>query len=123
MDSENGFSDISTEEVIAALSKQLHPSKVIVFTDVDGVFDSDPKLNSKALMIPYIDRHNIREAIKYAGPSLKVDVTGGMRTKVISVYKAVRGSNTVGYILNGSKAGNVYRFLIGKKTRFTEIRW
>ncbi|EQD36844.1 gamma-glutamyl kinase, partial [mine drainage metagenome] len=97
--------------------------KIIICTDVDGVFESNPKVHKKASIIPYVDRSNIDEVLKCAGPSLKIDVTGGMRTKVALLYDAIKSSNSVGYILNGSKAGTIYNFLIGKGANFTEMRW
>ncbi|MCL5262230.1 MAG: isopentenyl phosphate kinase [Candidatus Marsarchaeota archaeon] len=123
MDYVQGFSDISTEKLLAAFARRLHPEKVIFCTDVDGVFDSNPKLEKSAKFIHAVNRRTIKEVISRAGPSLKIDVTGGMKTKVSLLYDAVKGTTAKGYILNGTVRGAIYRFLTGKRTKHTVVMW
>jgi isopentenyl phosphate kinase len=123
MDYTQGFSDISTEKLLAALARRLHPEKVIFCTDVDGVFDANPKLKESAKLIRKVNRHTINDVISKAGPSLKIDVTGGMKTKVALLYEAVKGTRTSGYIINGKKKGAIYKLLVGMKVRNTMVTW
>ncbi|MCW6160360.1 MAG: hypothetical protein LVQ95_04725 [Candidatus Micrarchaeales archaeon] len=121
MDLKQGFSDISTEEVLRALANSFSPEKIIVCTDVDGLFEGNPKLDAGARLIRKVDRKNIKMALGCAGPSLKVDITGGMKTKISLLYNAVKGTGTRGYILNGGRRGDVYKFLVGQEVDYTEV--
>lgn len=125
IDMDHGFSDTSSEEVMRAIAKSFKPDKIIMCTDVDGLFDGNPKLDKGARLIRFVNRVNIGVARGCAGPSLKVDTTGGMKTKVSLLYDTVRGTRAKGYILNGARKGDIYNFLTGngKGLDYTEVMW
>lgn len=122
MDVGQGVSIASTEEVFRFLSTKLKVSKIVIGTDIDGVFDKDPHSNKDAKLIERIDSKNIDQIVANTGGAKKVDVTGGMKTKISLVYEALKNNNSIGYIANAGKAGVMQSLLSSKKTRCTEIK-
>ncbi len=102
-DSKKGVSIASTEQVFSFIAKSIRPSRIILTTDVDGVFDKDPKIYPDAKLINVIDSTNIDKVLNGAGGSHKVDVTGGMATKLSLLYCMVKQNDALGIIVNGTK--------------------
>ncbi len=115
IDSDIGVSIASTEEVIRFLSSKMRPSKVLFATDVDGVFTSNPKANKNSQHIGVISSENIDEAIKHTGVSdERVDVTGGMSTKLTELYEICKTTGAEGYIFNIEREGMLKDVLLGR---------
>jgi glutamate 5-kinase len=74
---------------------------LIICSDIDGLYDGDPRRNANARLLPFVDK--IDAAIyALAGGSKNPIATGGMRTKIEAAQKAtMRGIDTV--VLNGSR--------------------
>ncbi len=74
---------------------------LIICSDIDGLYDADPRRNKNAQLLPVVDK--IDGAVyALAGGSKNPIATGGMRTKIEAAQKAtLRGIDTV--IVNGSK--------------------
>ena len=74
---------------------------LIICTDIDGLFEIDPKKNKNAKLIPVVGRID-QSIYALAGGSKNPIATGGMKTKVEAAHKAtVRGIDTV--IVNATK--------------------
>ncbi len=121
IDEVKGVTIASTEEVFSFLANEFGPDKVIIGTDVDGVFDSNPAKNADAKKISKVDKSNIDIILKGASESNKsFDVTGGMHTKVEMLYNMIKGINekfgksSIGYIGNATKDGAIGQMLSGK---------
>ena len=72
---------------------------LIILSDIDGLFDKDPRTNSDALLVPEVDEIT-PEIYDMAGCTTNVIATGGMKTKIQAAEKAVEnGIDT--YIING----------------------
>ncbi len=83
-DAARGLAIASTEPLLAALAAALHPGRIVLATDVDGVYPIDPHLEPTAVPIPIIapaDAERL-EAMLGGARSGTVDVTGGMASKV-----------------------------------------
>lgn len=74
---------LSSDTLICYLAKKLRPERVIFLSDVDGIFDSDPKKNPKAKLIREINNQNFTEVIKGLTPNNHHDVTGEMNGKIL----------------------------------------
>lgn len=79
---------------------------LIIMSDIDGLYDSNPKTNPEAKLISRVEDINesIENAAQGAGSELG---TGGMATKI----KAAKIANEHGIdmlIINGSRAENLY---------------
>ena len=75
----------------------------LICSDVDGLFDADPRQNAGARLLNKVEK--IDEKIyKLAGGTQNSIATGGMLTKVQAAEKATSGGiNTI--IMNGTKRG------------------
>ena len=114
IDRKKGVCIASTEKVFEFLAKNFEVDKVIMATDVDGVFDKNPT-EENAKLIESIDGSNINDVTQSTGTNAsRVDVTGGMRTKVLGVYEMVRRSGNAGVIINGKVQGRIRDALLGK---------
>ena len=85
---------------------------LIIMSDIDGLYDSDPRSNPDAKLISRVE--NISEEIEKAASGAGSQLgTGGMATKV----RAAKIANAHGIdmlIINGSRAENLYDVFDGK---------
>ncbi|MGC8478511.1 MAG: isopentenyl phosphate kinase [Candidatus Micrarchaeia archaeon] len=121
MDLEKGVSIASTEEIFRILSKHFPVKKVVLATDVDGVFDKDPFKYGDAKLLPLVNESNLHEILGAAGSAHKVDVTGGMNAKVALLSDIAKSTGSQGFILNGSKPGKLFNALIGEVVECTKF--
>lgn len=121
IDSEQGVCIISTEEILRFLSQKFIPSKVVFGTDVDGVFDRNPS-DSSAKLVGELNSGNIDEIVSTVGTTRKIDVTGGMKTKVSLIYEIVSSTGATGYIANATIPGVIKNILCDKEERCTLVR-
>jgi glutamate 5-kinase len=83
--------------------------RLFILSDVDGVFDSDPRQNPEAKLLAEIDEINA-QLYAMAGGTTNAIATGGMKTKIQAAEKATdNGIET--YIINGSNS-NVFEDLL-----------
>jgi len=122
VDSKQGISIASTEEVLRFISTRLPPKKIVLATDVDGIYDKDPHVHRDAKLIEKVTSSNIDSVLTGAGGAKKVDVTGGMKTKVAILYDIAKSSNCNGYIANATKPGVIKKVLMGEKVTCTTIK-
>lgn len=102
LDTQWGCSVISGDTIIPYLSKQLQADKVIFLSDVDGIFDSDPKKNPEAKLIKEINDENIAQVLEGITANNSHDVTGEMQGKIVKLKNSLRGSKI--FILNGLRS-------------------
>ena len=105
---------ISGDEIALDLSRRFRPRSVVFVTDVDGLYDSDPKVNKKAKFIPKIRASEI-EVI-----DTKRDATGSMAGKMERIKKIVHYTGRV-IIINGKRPDRLNEFLEEKDTKSTVI--
>ncbi len=107
-DLEQGYSILSGDELVYALAKELKPEKVILVTDVKGVYDKNPRADRKAKLLEEVTKESRIEFGKNS-----IDVTGGMERKLKELLKLAEegiGSIIVDEkglekVLKGEKAG------------------
>lgn len=103
---------LSGDEIIRYLAKELKPQRIIHVTDVDGIFDKDPKVYKNAKLIKKITRKNFKKIEKSLSGSKHFDVTGGMWKKVKELFEL---KNIKAEIINGLREGYIKRALLGEK--------
>jgi isopentenyl phosphate kinase len=106
----------STEPLMAGLARVLHPLRVILATDVDGVFDRDPHSGGaqRYARITPADRQRVMRSLGGAR-SGAVDVTGGMASKVGQMLELVADLPlTQVRILSGLREGAIAAALAGR---------
>lgn len=108
---------ISGDDLVGLLAEIWGAEKIIVATDVDGLFYKDPKVFKDAALIKEL-RSGKRMAISKTGK--RIDVTLGMRGKVrklqIAAEKGIRSQ-----IINGLKKDNLKKALLGDESIGTLI--
>lgn len=113
LDTNKGVTISSTEDVFSALARKLKPQKIIIATNVDGVFTKNPHIYKDAKLIRHVDSYNIKQVLSLAGDSVRVNVTGGMNSKLLSLYEMVSKIGSKGYIVNGDKSNLLRKILTG----------
>jgi isopentenyl phosphate kinase len=113
------WSVMSGDKVIAQLARQLKPAKVLMGTDVDGIYTADPKSSPKAELIEEITPETVPLILEKVGESKSVDVTGGMKGKLTQLSEQLNG--TPAEIFNLMKQGNLIKVLHGENIKDTKI--
>ncbi|MCJ8319420.1 MAG: glutamate 5-kinase [Colwellia sp.] len=91
---------------------------LIILSDIDGLFDKDPRSNPDAILLPEISEIT-DDIYAMAGCTTNVIATGGMKTKIQAAEKAIEnGIDT--YIINGHRSDVFDLLLKGENpgTRF-----
>ena len=104
------------------MAKICDADALVILTDIDGLYDCDPKTNDCAKLIKHVPRvdEDIFSVASGAGTSRG---TGGMVTKLQAAKTATSAGIEV-CIMNGSDPENLYDLLDGKEigTHFTAER-
>lgn len=124
LDKNLGCSILSGDTIISYLAKKLKAKKVVFLSDVDGVFDSDPRTNTKAKLIPLINNQNFQRVFKSLKTTnslnRRADVTGEINGKILSIKKDLKGIQVL--IFNGLIPENLTRLLRNRnETRSTRL--
>jgi len=119
-DEKFGASVVSGDAIVPYLARKLKVRKVLLGSDVDGIFTADPKTNRDAKLIPEINKGNFNAVLGMVGGAKSVDVTGGMRGKINALRKDLGGRKVV--IFNALTPENTYNALVGNEIVCTEIR-
>ena len=95
--------------VVAILCKA---QKLVILSDIDGLYDSDPRLHPNAKLINRID-HIDGNTYALAGGAGSRRGTGGMKTKLQAAGLATaQGIDTI--ITNGKRPSSLYDIIKGK---------
>ena len=108
-----GFSIVSGDQLAVHMARSLHASMLIFATDVDGIFDSDPKQNQKARLIRKLRLSTVRKVTASTGAEA-TDVTRGMRGKLEEATKAASDGIPV-FFVNLLKGKRLQALALGHK--------
>jgi isopentenyl phosphate kinase len=126
LDENQGGTIISTEQILAYLAHRLHPARLILIGEVDGVFEGDPLLEPSVDRVPVISAENWQSVRSRLGGSHAIDVTGGMLAKVEEMVELARElQGLTVHILSGERAGALEEALLlpSEAASGTIIRW
>lgn len=113
LDDKTGCSILSGDTIVTHLAKKMQPKKVIFLTDVDGIYDCDPKKNPCAKLIPEISNSNLEEVLKGATVNNPNDVTGEMHGKILEIKNNLPKKDV--FIINGLKLHTVEAVILGQQ--------
>ncbi|XP_068674230.1 uncharacterized protein [Montipora foliosa] len=82
LDSEQGCAILSGDKIIEKLVEELHPSRVVFLTDVDGIYDKPPSNEGATLLRRVSVKPNGKLTIAIETSALTHDVTGGVWEKL-----------------------------------------
>ena len=86
--------------------------RLVILTDIDGLYDSNPRENPDAVKIEIVEKIT-KHITEMAAGSGSNRGTGGMVTKLHAAdYATKRGIEV--YVINGSKSENLYAVFEGK---------
>ena len=104
-----GVSFSDNDKLSALVASKLDADLLVILSDVDGLYDDNPKENPEAVHIS--DVYEITEEIEKLGQNASSGGRGGMRSKLQAV-KVVTHSGGFAVIANG-KSPNVIKRLFG----------
>ena len=109
---------ISGDQLVSYLSLKLKPERIILGSDVDGIFDRDPKKHPQAQLLEKVQS---LEDLQFLEGAQTVDVTGGMAGKLAELLElAEKGIESE--LINVGCEGLLENALNGEKVRGTIIR-
>lgn len=113
VDELEGASFGDNDMLSAIVASIINADKLIILTDIDGLYDSNPRENKNAKLINYVEKIT-DEIHKMAGGTGSLRGTGGMATKVMAAdFATSRGIECS--IINGSSPKKLYALLEGKE--------
>jgi len=113
-----GFSICSGDIVMEALARSFRPSLVVFCADIDGVYDSDPKRNKHARLLPELDIRALATVARTA--STRADVTGSIFGKLERMLAIAEHCEKC-MIVNGNVPGRLESALKGKDVVSTVV--
>lgn len=108
---------LSGDQIIKYLAENLHAKRVILATDVDGIYNKNPKKYSDAHLIKTVSSLKQMET----GEETNTDVTGGMGGKVIELLELLE-LGIESEIINANTEGNIRKALNGENVTGTRIK-
>ncbi|MFX0034897.1 MAG: isopentenyl phosphate kinase [Candidatus Hermodarchaeota archaeon] len=87
-DKNMGFSVCGGDQLAVIISREIGAEYLIFATDVLGIYDKDPKDNPNALLLKEININEIEQLLERKEVVNKIDASGGMRGKLISLISA-----------------------------------
>ncbi len=120
IDEVTGINILSGDHLVPYLARELHADRVILLTDVGGVFDLDPEDSKDAVLVKEITPGNIDLVCKVSA-SKGTDVTGGMRRKLDELIGLTQ-SGIESEIVSALEPGILKRALLGERGLGTLIR-
>ncbi|MBW2609795.1 MAG: glutamate 5-kinase [Deltaproteobacteria bacterium] len=101
------------DNLSAMVTNMTESHLLINLTDIDGLFDRDPRTHKDARLINVVEKVN-REIMSYAGSIPGFLGTGGMAGKIKAVHKATLGG-VPAIIANGRKQGILREIFTGRE--------
>ncbi|MCM1363974.1 MAG: glutamate 5-kinase [Faecalibacterium sp.] len=117
----NENDSVATEEIVygdndslsAIVATLINADGLVILTDIDGLFDSNPMENPEARLIPVIDKID-DSIIALAGGAGSNRGTGGMVTK-IHAAKIANDAGIPTVVMNGSAPQDIYKLIDGRQ--------
>jgi len=119
-DDKLGFTVLSGDQLVAYLAIKYGASKIVIGSDTDGLFDSDPKTNPNAKPYKHLTLAELKQIQPKLGKATGTDVTGGMAGKIAALIPAVEAGIHI-TITGATKGLSIYRALTDQSILGTEI--
>ena len=117
-DRSRGFGICSGDQIMEVLCELYHPKKVVFVSDVDGLFEKDPKTNPDSELLTEVTWELLG---KVSGGGVADDVTGGVRAKMESMLRMTTAEREC-VLVNGSVPGRLCSLLKGEKVISTTAK-
>ncbi len=97
---------VSGDTIARDLARKYNPSRVVFLSDVDGVYNRNPKTDGDATLLS-----SLEDDVEFS--EVVSDVTGGMKAK-LSIMKKTAGFSGGVYLINGNHPERILD--VGKKS-------
>lgn len=111
---EKGYEVVSTERVFEMLSEYIKPKRIVLLTDVDGVYTCDPRRCSEASLIKIINNDNYMDILEKLKEISGRDATGSIYGKILSMTGLSRRLGVKIYIVSGFNVSDVVKAVSGE---------
>lgn len=118
LDRKLGFAILSGDRIMEKLAELFDAEKTIFVSDIDGLYDDDPKTNPDARMYTDVDADTLESIESPIGVD---DVTGGVRGKMESMLRMSTDSREC-VLINGKVEGRLLSALRGEDVACTRAR-
>lgn len=118
-DASRGMSILSGDQIVSYLARELCASRVILGSDVDGVYTANPKKDKRARLVRRITPAD-KDIVASLGAAEGEDVTGGMENKVRELL-TLSEHGVEAEIVNATKPGVLKRAVKGERGLGTVI--
>ncbi len=119
VDKTKGFTILSGDQLSASLAVKFRAERVVLATDVDGIFTMDPKTNPEAELIPRINLNQLKKILKTKIKNEStIDVTGVMFGKLKEMIPVLKTGIKV-FVVNAFKRGNIFKALTEREVEGT----
>lgn len=107
-----GFTILSGDKIVPYIAEKIVPEKIIMLTDVIGVYDDNPKKNPNARVLNEINLNDevLLQKISANASSGKTRVTGEMEKKLLELVHVVK-SGIETWIISGLEEESLYNKL------------
>ncbi len=112
------YAIISGDQLITYLASKLKADKVILSSDVDGIYTDNPKTNPDAELLEVVTKET---DLKLSENSNQADVTGGMNGKIKELLE-LADQGIESQIINAEVPGNINLAVTGQDVLGTIIK-
>jgi len=116
LDRKLGFAILSGDQVMERLTEIFDIDQVIFVSDIDGLFDDDPKKNPSAKMYRTVDKDTLESVRSEVSVD---DVTGGVYEKMRAMLRMCSDKREC-ILVNGNAEGRLLSLLKGEETICTK---
>ncbi|MHA1216503.1 MAG: isopentenyl phosphate kinase [Candidatus Thorarchaeota archaeon] len=121
-DTAMGFSVTSSDSLAVTIARELDARRILFATDVDGVYDRDPRTFAEAKLLKEVSLNEIDTLIP-PGSDPARDASGRMRGKLkalLRISEMIAGGTEV-YIFSMMRRGNLKSLLSGEDVTATRV--
>jgi len=119
VDERGGFGVVSADRIASVLLEKMEVSRVLFGCDVNGIYDGDPRRETRVKLVKRIDRINHSRILKRLKGQAG-DVTGGMRGKLEEAIRLAE-NGVESTIFNLTKSSNLRDLLNGSHSIGTRV--
>ena len=117
-DKSKGFGICSGDQIMETLCGIYRPERVVFVSDIDGLFEKDPKTNPDSKMLSEVTPELLGGVSSYSSVD---DVTGGVRAKMEAMLRMTSSERDC-VLVNGSVKGRLYSLLKGESVISTTAK-
>jgi len=118
LDRKKGFGICSGDSVMMSLADLFSPETVIFVSDIDGLYDRDPKTAKDAKFISDVSERILNDI---PSETTVADVTGGVRAKMRAMLDMCSDGRDC-ILINGMEEGRLLSLLKGEEVKCTRAR-